>query len=239
MPESLVPPGHPGLDVLFFVGFCLWVLLGARFATYAALNARRGVESRTALWRHLAVAGALGTVYGVVGLVDLLWTTTGLRDGVALAAVLALALAVRALYASGASERLDRRTAPRARRLVEGSFVAVALGLLAAGVARPSATLVVHARTVAAGTFVVYGLAFATRHVRGRRLGGSLLDVALRHVLPVLVFGGLLVAADAAGTLGLRPPVVAAIRALFLVMTATALMSAAVVLQQSAGGLRS
>jgi len=221
----------PGIRLIHLVGFCLLGVVGARFAVYAALNYRAAIESQRVLWEYVTFAGAVAALYGVVGVADLAVGETHLRGGVGATLLLLLGLSVRELHHVGAvsaSERNRETSLAEPRRALEVGFVLLAAGLLALGGFGGESDALRATEAGAAAAFGGYGLVFAGRYLRHVRTPGTMLDAILRHLLPVLAFTALLVAADAAALVGASQTVVGALRATALVMTATALMTATV-----------
>ncbi len=88
------------------------------------------------------------------------------------------------------------------------------------------------------------GLGVGYRGVGQRRVRGTVVDALLRHLLPVLLFASLLVVAELAvvagalvGVAALDRAVVLHVRVVFVLVAATALMTATIKLRQTLAGL--
>jgi hypothetical protein len=69
------------------------------------------------------------------------------------------------------------------------------------------------------------------------RLQGTMLDSLLRHLLPVLTFAALVSIVTLATVAGLDRAVVLHVQVVFIIMTATALMTATIKLRQNLASL--
>jgi hypothetical protein len=130
-----------------------------------------------------ALATAL--VYGALGLAELaVAVATPFRDGVLLAFVLLLALALREVYFNGAfavSERQRADDASRPRRIVEFAFiVATTSAVFRAGFFGDAPELGLF-EAGSATAFVAYGVLFGRRHARRAEVSGTMLDDVVRH----------------------------------------------------------
>ena len=237
-----------GLAFVFFVAFSLMAVLGIRFAFYAYLNrSRTGIEAQGALWTYLLAVGLTAALYGVLGVVEAATAvtsptaavTTPYRDGVLLAFLMTLALTMREI---GTNEALVNagRTAeepPAARRSVEVGFgLLVGASLFGSGLLGPVDALTA-VEGVAAAAVAGYGVTHGRRHLSRSAVRGTLLDSLLRHLLPVVAFGLLVLVVDLALLVGLTVGVVRHIQVVFVIMTATTLMTATIKLRQNVAGL--
>jgi hypothetical protein len=147
---------------------------------------------------------------------------------------LLLALSVREIYYNGAlsADAEDRREF-RGRRALELGFVAVVavvtFGIGVFGLTRGLLAL----QGAGALVFAGYGFRFGIRQTTAAMVRGTMIDSLLRHLLPVLAFAALVPAADLATVAGLDRVVVMHLQVVFVIMTATALMTATIKLRQN------
>jgi hypothetical protein len=230
--------GDPNLTFILFVGLVLLLVLGVRFGYYAYRNrVAATVGEQRPIWTALCYVGVLAAAYGAAGILDIVSSLRlSARSAAALGMTLALAVAVQRIYATTAAGDDGASALSRFERPLTGLFVAAVLahgGLLAvAGESVLSATL----EGMAALAFVAYGLAFYRAQTAGTRFRGTVLDSLLRHLLPVLAFGGLICAVSLTAAVGLDPVVIEHIQAVLIIMTATALMSGTIKLRQNIAG---
>jgi len=85
--------------------------------------------------------------------------------------------------------------------------------------------------------FVMYGIAYFHDQTAHSRLQGTMLDSLLRHLLPVLTFASLVSIVALAVPFGLERVVVLHVQVVFVIMTATGLMTATIKLRQNLAGL--
>jgi uncharacterized membrane protein YoaK (UPF0700 family) len=85
--------------------------------------------------------------------------------------------------------------------------------------------------------FVTYGTISYHEQTADSRLQGTMLDSLLRHLLPVLTFASLISIVALAIPFNLPRIVVLHIQVVFVIMTATALMTATIKLRQNLAGL--
>ncbi|WP_415382898.1 hypothetical protein [Halosimplex sp. TS25] len=231
----------PNLTFIAFVGLVLLTVVAARFGAYAYLNVRATeMAAQRVLWEYLLSVGVVAALYGVVGVLEIVSSIrTPYKNGVMLAVVLLLALSVREIYFNAAlsSSAADRSNGFAGRRLVEVAFVgvvaAVVFGVAVVGVVRPLLAL----QSVGALVIAGYGFWFGRRQTAAAMVQGTMIDSLLRHLLPVMAFATLVPAVDLATIAGLDRVVVVHVQVVFVIMTATALMTATIKLRQNLASL--
>ena len=228
-----VAEGAEGLTLILFVAWSLLAVLGLRFAYYAHRNmARTAVDVQATLWVLLRYAGGLAALFGLAGVLEIVTSLSfeG-KNGLLLAMALLLALALRQIHRTGTGEAA----------VLPGSFdrgVRVAFGVtillyiaLVAVTGRTAATATLEG--VSAVGFILYGGAYFQAQTANSRLQGTMLDSLLRHLLPVLTFAALVGIVALAVPLGVPLIVVLHVQVVFVIMTATALMTATIKLRQN------
>jgi hypothetical protein len=85
--------------------------------------------------------------------------------------------------------------------------------------------------------FVAYGAVYYRDQAGNSRLQGTMLDSLLRHLLPVLTFASLVSIINLAIPFGLQRIVVLHVQVVFIIMTATALMTGTIKLRQNLASL--
>jgi len=230
---------NPNLTFIVFIGLVLLTVIAARFGAYAYLNMHAtGVDAQRVLWEYLLYVGLIAALYGVVGVLEIVSSIrTPYRTGLMLAVVLLLALAVREIYFNAALSTTDTDDAFAGRRLVEVAFVgvvaAVVFGVALVGL-RPALLAL---QGVGALAFAGYGFWFGRKQTAAAMVQGTMIDSLLRHLLPVLAFATLVPAVDLATVAGLDRVVVMHVQIVFVIMTATALMTATIKLRQNLASL--
>lgn len=229
--------GDPTLTFIFFLGISLLGALGLRFSYYAEQNMRQtSLEPQQKIWGYLRFIGVFGAVYAGIWLVEILTSFRfGPKNGVWLAMTLFLVFSLRQISIT-AGHGLGDELQPLDRLIRLGFVAAVGLYLLVSSVfgqSRPSAMI----EGVTAICLLVYGGFYFRRQVASTRLQGTMLDSLLRHLLPVLAFAALVSIAALAIVLGIDRAVVLHVQLVFLIMTATALMTATIKLRQNLAGL--
>ena len=194
------------------------------------------------LWEYLVAVGAVTALYGVIGVLEVVTSLrTTFKQGVMLAVVLFLALSVREIYYNGAlsADAEDRREF-RGRRALELAVVAVVgvvtvviFGIGAVGITRPLLAL----QGVGSLVFAGYGFWFGRQQTAAVMVQGTMIDSLLRHLMPVMAFATLVPAVDLATVAGLDRVVVMHVQVVFVIMTATALMTATIKLRQNLASL--
>lgn len=228
--------GDPGLTLILFVAFSLVLILGIRFGYYAHRNLTKSdIDTQRSIWRSLRQIGLFTTAYGVVGIVEILSSVTvAARNVFLLATVLAVAFTIRRIHAAASTDTAS--TVSAVERLLQLGFVAlvvVYLGATAAGTTRLAAGV----EGTSALSSLLYGVFFFETQTANARLQGTLLDSLLRHLLPVLVFSGLVGILGLATAFGIDPVVVWHVQVVFIIMTGTALMAGTIKLRQNLAGL--
>jgi len=236
-----------GLAFVFFIAFSLVTVLGIRFALYAFLNRRAvGIESQGRLWTLLTLVGAAAGLYGLLGGIEaatavtrVTAVTTPFRDGVLIAFLLLVSLTMREVWTNASAADGGQAVAATRgqRRLLEGGLGVVAVGavLLAAllGEALPTTVL----ESAGAVAVVGYGLVYGQAQLGDASVRGTMVDSLLRHLLPVSTFGLLVLVVDLAILAGLDVAIVRHVQVVFVIMTATTLMTATIKLRQHVSGL--
>jgi len=223
-----------GTATVTVVGGAMLAVLSLRLAYLAVLTRDRVARPQAALWEYFAFGGVVGALYGGLVLVEL-WVgaTLPFLDGLLLAFALLFALAMREGFfnATLSNAEADRLGEYRTRRSLEVGFVGVVLLVAVGPLLRPGPAFVA-ITAVAAVAVVGYGTYFQARRTAAPATRGTLIDTLLRQTVPVLVFaGGGLVAPTLA--LGASSAAVAdAVGAVFLVVTASSLMTVTIKLSQ-------
>jgi hypothetical protein len=90
---------------------------------------------------------------------------------------------------------------------------------------------------VSALAFVLAGVSYGRRGAAEARVQGTVVDTLLRHLLPVLLFAAMVPLTDLAVLVGLDRVIVLHIQVVFVIMTATTLMTATIKLRQNLASL--
>jgi hypothetical protein len=232
--------GSANFTFVAFITYVLLTVIGVRFGLYAYWNGRANeVDAQVPLWGYLLLIGVTATLAGIVGVLRIVLTVFGgplldLTGSLMLVMVLCLALALRAVYAStsGAGEGPDDS-------LVVAVFVlAVAVSTLGMLVFGSMRTPLAGLQGVTGTLLLVYGYRFGSRQLANTRIQGTLLDTLLRHLLPVLLFGSMIPLSELAVVAGLDRAIVLHVQIVFVIMTATTLMTATIKLRQTLVGMR-
>jgi hypothetical protein len=236
------------LAFIFFIAFSLMTVLGVRFALYAYWNlGATDLESQAVLWEYLLFVGLAAALYGLLGVVESVTAVTPsmavvetpYRDGVFLAFLLMLALTMREIYDNDAltNAGVDSGGAFEQRRTIEMSFAVIVTGsVFGTGIFGTNVVLTA-VEGVAALVFASYGLVYGQRQLSRSSVQGTMIDSLLRHLLPVVAFGLLVLAIDLTVLFGLNVGIVRHIQVVFVIMTATTLMTATIKLRQNVAGL--
>lgn len=229
----------PNLTFIFFIGLVLLGVLGLRFSFYAYLNDRAAdLAGQDALWRTLALVGATAVLFALLGVVDIVSSLrTPYRRGVLLAHVLLLAFVLRTLYHASVPSGTGSGGAGGPGRAFWFAGVLVVLGVTGGLVWNAEHVWIGALEGVAALAFLVVGFVVGRRGTSASRVQGTVVDTLLRHLLPVLLFASLIPVAELAVVAGLGPIIVLHIQVVFIIMTATALMTATIKLRQNLAGL--
>jgi hypothetical protein len=230
--------GNPNLTFIFFIGLTILTVLGFRFAYYAYRNrASTELASQVPIWSHLLYIGVLTTVFGAAGILEIVssWQLP-YKSAAMLGATLLLAFAIRQIHYTATSADSGSRTHPF-ERLARAVFVAAvilqAVLLFQFGESDLTATI----GSLSALAFLAYGLAFYHDQISTSRLQGTMLDSLLRHLLPIFTFAALTSIVNLAIPFGLDRIVVLHVEVVFIIMTATALMTGTIKLRQNLASL--
>lgn len=227
---------NPNLTFIAFIALALLAVVGVRFAYYALANRRAArMAGQRVLWEYLVAVGAVAALYGFVGILEIVSSLRAtFKGGLMLALVFLLALAIREIHYNAAlSTDAEGRSEFAGRRALELAFVGVIatviFGIAVVGIHHGLLAL----QGLAGLAFAGYGFWFGRRQTAAAMLQGTMIDSLLRHLLPVLAFATLVPAVDLATVAGLDRVVVMHIQVVFVIMAATALMSATIKLRQS------
>lgn len=228
--------GNPNLTFIIFMGVSLLAVLGLRFSYYAQQNlARSEIESQADIWRTLRYIGVAAAAYAGLWVLEI---TTSLqftaKNGLLLALTLLLVVSLQHIQGvTGADAgflEFDRR--------ISLVFVAAILGYVAAVIALGESNLTALIESICALALLGYGVVFFRRQISNVRLQGTMLDSLVRHLVPVLTFSALVSVVAIAVPLGIDRVVILHVQIVFLIMTATTMMTATIKLQQNLAGLQ-
>lgn len=227
----------PTLTFITFLGVSLLAALGLRFSYYANQNMRQTrIDSQRRIWEYLQFIGALGALYALIWILEIVSSIRiAPKNGIWLAMIFFLVLSLRQISVTAAGDvgseliQLDQ---------------AVRLGLIVGIVLYAGLTLVFGESATSAIVqgltgigFLTYGVVYFRRQIASTRLQGTMLDSLVRHLLPVLTFGALVSIIALAIPLGTNRTIVLHVQLVFLIMTATALMTATIKLRQNLASL--
>jgi hypothetical protein len=230
---------NPNLTFIFFIALTILTVLGVRFAYYAARNrAETEIPTQAPIWSHLLYIGVFAALYGITGLLEIV---TSLRIPykavLMLVTTLLLAFAIRQIHYTATSADGGAKQAHRFEQLVRailiGAVFAQAVLLFALGLSTTTAAV----ESLSALAFFGYGLVFYRDQMSVGRLQGTMLDSLLRHLLPVLAFAALIGIVNLGAAAGLDRVIVLHVQVVFIIMTATALMTATIKLRQNLASL--
>ena len=228
--------GNPNLTFIFFIALTLLTTLSLRFGYYALCNRRASdLVAEHRLWDGLALAGLFAGLFALLWLLEIV-TTLALpfRDALLLADVLVLAVTMRVLYRNVVPSESRGRGLDQA--LILAAIVGIAAvfaGLLALG----RQPLLVAVTGFSAMAFASAGVSYGRSGAAATRVQGTVVDTLLRHLLPVQLFAALVLVIDLATLVGLDRAIVLHVQVVFVIMTATALMTATIKLRQNLAGL--
>jgi hypothetical protein len=233
--------GNPNLTFISFIAMVVIAVLGVRFGLYAFLNMRATeLTDQRPLWEYLFYVGGVSAMYGLLGILEIISTIrTVFKQGLMLALILLVALAIREIYfnATLSNRASTRDEAFAARRPLELSFVAiVAVVIFGIGIFGENPVLFL-IQGFGALLFAGYGFWFGQQQAQESMVQGTMIDSLLRHLLPVLAFGTLVPAIDLATAAGLERIIVRHVQIIFVIMTATSLMTATIKLRQNLASL--
>jgi len=229
--------GNPNLTFIVFMGVSLLAVLGLRFSYYAEQNLRRSeIESQAEIWRSLRYIGVVAAAYAALWVLEI---TTSLqftaKNGLLLAVTLLLVVSLQHIQgitgAEGGMLPFDRRVS----LVFVGAIVAYVAAVIVLGESDVTALI----ESLSALGLLGYGVAFFRHQVSNVRLQGTMLDSLVRHLVPVLTFSALVSVVAIAIPLGIERVVVLHVQIVFLIMTATTMMTATIKLQQNLAGLQS
>jgi hypothetical protein len=228
--------GNPNLTFITFLGVSLLAVLGLRFSYYAQQNLQQSdIESQAEIWRSMRYVGIASAGYASLWILEI---TTSLaftaKNGLLLAVTLLLVVSLQRIQGVTGT---DGGLVPFDRR-VSLLFVAAILLYVAAVIVVGESDVTALVESLSALALLVYGIAFFRQQVANVRLQGTMLDSLVRHLVPVLTFSALVSVVAIEVPLGLDRVVVLHVQIVFLIMTATTLMTATIKLQQNLAGLR-
>jgi len=227
--------GNPNLTFIYFIGFVLIGVLGVRFGLYALWNRRASqLPSQASIWTHLTGVGGTASLYGVVGVLGIITPAMpAIRRTVLLAFVFLLALTMRLIARQGtpADDGADEDGFLRQPTVLGLSLVVVAV--LFAELAGLEERLIVGLAGIGGVTFAGYGYWHGRTQLSRSMVQGTMLDTLLRHLLPVLAFGAFVPAVELVVLAGIDRAIVLHVQIVFVIMTATALMTANIKLRQN------
>jgi hypothetical protein len=228
--------GNPNLTFIFFMALVLLGVLGLRFAYYALRNlGETDLAGQKPIWRSLFAVGVVASLYAFMGIVDIVSTIeTPFAAGLMLALVLLIAFAIRAInYASNSTVERSPWNLEQLFGLVFGAYAVIALVVTAI---LGLTTQLVIVLGVGGVLFAGYGFFFGWRQMQNTRLHGTLIDSLVRHLLPILAFASLVT------MLNLIDPflpriIIRHVQVVFIIMTATVMMTATIKLRQNLSSL--
>jgi len=228
--------GNANLTFIFFVALTLLFVLGLRFSYYAYRNRQASeLVAEHRLWDYLAVVGLLAVGFAALWLAEIvLGLELAIKQAFLLIHIFLLAVTMRVLYRSVVPAATDGG-GRRDRSLTWAAIVAVAVvtvGLLVVG----RHPLLVAIMGVSALSFAAVGVSFGRRGAAETRVQGTVVDTLLRHLLPVLLFAALVPIVDLAVLLNIgvvTRATVLHVQVVFVIMTATTLMTATIKLRQN------
>jgi len=230
---------NPNLTFIFFIGLTILTVLGLRFGFYAYRNREEtAIGTWEPIWTHMLYIGALASVYGLAGLLEIVTSLKiGYKNAALLGMTLLIAFAIRQIHYTATSADGGTDRSHTVERLARASFVGVVfLDIVVVWILGQSA-LTATVEGLSALAFAAYGLAFYHDQTAESRLQGTMLDSLLRHLLPVLTFASLASIVSLAIPAGLDRVIVLHVQVVFIIMTATALMTGTIKLRQNLASL--
>lgn len=226
--------GNPNLTFIYFIGFVLIAVLGVRFGVYALWNRRESdLPSQASIWAYLAGVGGAAAAYGLLGVLDIVVAgIPTVRNGVFLGFVLLLALTLRMIASQGTAAG-DTQESSVARQPLVGLFVVIIAVVLLGEIAGLGERLRLGIEGGGAIAFAAYGYWHGRTQLSRSMVQGTMLDTLLRHLLPVLAFGAFVPVINLVVLAGIDEIVVLHVQIVFIIMTATALMTANIKLRQN------
>lgn len=218
-----------------FLAFVILFVACATTTIYAVLNDRRGTFS-IEIWRYVVVAMGAGMVYAVVGGYELLGTTAlaeativGIRQVFQLFFLILISLSMRELY-----YRLPYRDAESTRlshgraRLLEAVFMGIIFVEFAVVISFGLTAAVQAIQAVASIAFAAYGISFAAGTRAEAMASGTVIDSLLVRFIAVLTCLGAAGALEGGVLLGLPPSLAEGAATVFIIMSATFLLTLAI-----------
>lgn len=229
----------PNLTFIFFIASTILAMIGLRFTYYAYRNrTETEIRTQTPIWRYLIYIGGLAGLYGVASVLEIITTVDlTLKSGLMLGTTLLLAFAIRQIHFTATSAGQEAPRTHPAERATRSAFVALVFVDLLVVFMYGQSALTATLEGVSAIAFVSYGFAFFRDQSAASRLQGTMLDSLLRHLLPVLTFASLVSIVNLAIPFGLDRVVVLHVQVVFVIMTATALMTGTIKLRQNLASL--
>jgi len=228
-----IAEGAEGLTLILFIAMSLLTVLGVRFTYYAHRNLRQtDIDLQQSLWVLLRYTGVLAALFGLVGILEIVSSLAfASKNALLLAMALVLALAVRQIHitATGGGGLLSGPL----EQAIRIGFVAVILAYVGVVAVTGQTALTAVIEGLVAVAAIVYGGSYFRSQTSDSRLQGTLLDSLVRHLLPVLTFASLTGIVAFAVALGVDRLVVMHIQVVFIIMTATSLMTATIKLRQN------
>ncbi|MFB6308369.1 MAG: hypothetical protein ABEH35_03485 [Haloarculaceae archaeon] len=227
--------GNPNLTFIFFIALVLLAVLGFRFGLYAFLNRQQSdLDDQRRIWSRLVVVGALAAVFAGLGLLEIVTSIRApYKQGLMVGLVVALTLSLRTLYYSAVPSGSTDGDGTLLAGVGGVAAVVVFVGIAVVG-PHPALTALAGIGTI---LFAVYGVLFGRRGAAATRVQGTVVDTLLRHLLPVLLFAAMVPVVALAVLAGLDRAVVLHVQVVFIIMTATSLMTATIKLRQNLAGL--
>lgn len=229
--------GDATLTFITFLGVSLLAALGLRFSYYANQNMRQSrINSQRWIWGYLQFIGALGAVYAMIWILEIVSSIRiGPKNAVWLAMIFFLVLSLRQISVTAAGD-IGSNLLQIDQAVRIGLIASIALYVVLSLLFGESALSAVVQGITGIG-FLAYGVVYFRRQVASTRLQGTMLDSLVRHLLPVLTFGALVSIVALAIPLGTNRTIVLHVQLVFLIMTATALMTATIKLRQNLASL--
>jgi hypothetical protein len=231
--------GNPNLTFIFFIGLTILTVLGLRFAYYAYQNrTETEIASQVPIWNHMLYIGLLTAVFGVAGLLEIVssWQLP-YKSAAMLGATLMLAFAIRQIHYTSTSADGGAGGTHPFERLARAAFIGVVVLQAVLLFQFGESTITAAVESISALAFLGYGIAFYHDQISKSRLQGTMLDSLLRHLLPILTFAALIGIVNLAIPFGLDRIVVLHVEVVFIIMTATALMTGTIKLRQNLASL--
>jgi hypothetical protein len=226
---------NPNLTFILFIAFSLLGALGMRFGYYAHRNDQAAeMEMQGAMWRTMTIIGAVAFVYSLLGIIEIASSLrTPYRRGLWLAAAYLLALVIQVLSRDTVSSASDGDGTTAPGRVFWLSGIAAVVLVSAGTFLDPRNELLLMIEGTSALAFAGVGFFVGRQGISATRVQGTVVDTLLRHLLPVLLFTALVPIAELAVVAGLAQIIILHIQVIFIIMTATALMTATIKLRQN------